>query len=843
MKSYQKHLRIYITILYLIFSSTNSYTQIIPANLGNHGIPVWNKNLMGFNLGDFANNNEIGQNIFDFKNGGSGNTYSGYTNNIENAGLGSNVLYRFYTGEYGNCYNRWYGGSGSTFKNTSGVGMFIPNDFTFHQIQYNQYNTNLDVNARNALYNNYATYNDVPSISYQTAEAAQPKNNIIFPFIRLITNNRVKDAKGIFNLPITAHYRNYTKDFFIELINTWAKSAGVNASYANTYQPRVETFEKTNIIATINSLSSALPGKVSLDAVVASGNLTPQFKEIVLQNLDGYLTLIKNRVKVKHIELGNELYGRLVNTGACSGGVPTSPTYNEFKTQYPNLLGITALNDIVFYIDPCNNTTTPISTIIQSGNVYGNLCKMYMALIREAVYNLWLNTDGTSEPVLKAFYADIKDNLKFGVPVSGGFPNVPNGFSTIDQFLYNHQTSIGFDAFIHHNYYSAPSYSGTLDEKYDLLKTYYVNRFNTFYKQTYPNLLQTNYPNISELWFTEWAHEDPNNINNTLLEGMNYMDEFMSFWDLNSNLNLTASNFTRTDILKVANHHMLWAPYTSNSQLVNFQYNTTTPRLRTMFYAHKLLLPIMDNNTKMIYQLNGGFTSPNSDIYFRTFEVPDANFGQPVPFRPDYTFLNKICIYYNNKNNNSTAYTFNLNSAVQNYIASILPTQIYSVKRSSIFANKLYAARGIGPIPSSTETITTDANTYVQVESNVSIFPNSQWSALPIKKYSAGYYEVQIIRKTGTGSSSGRLKSTETNDKLFPNPVKSGESINLTINSESSKNIWINVFTTDGRQLKSIQFNLQKGINSLQIKTDDLPKGIYLLHNSDQLVNEKFIVN
>ncbi|HMV15365.1 MAG: T9SS type A sorting domain-containing protein [Chitinophagales bacterium] len=837
-------IKLKICICVCVYLIHNAKSQSIPADLGLGSKVVWNKDLMGFNLGDFSNTNVPDNNIFDIKNNGSGNTYNNYTSLIEDAGLGKNILYRFYTGEFGNCYNRWYGGAGGTYKDSLGNMIFDPYSSTFHHIQYNQFNSNLNDSLRDNLYNNYFTYNDTPFITYQTTEVAKPKNNIIFPFIKLVTNNRAKNAKTVFNLPITAHYRDYrtnnswksdlNNNNFALTINFYAKLIGVFSQYADNYSPRKETFSKSSVIAEIYNMNS-LNTSVSNIIPTPSNKISPQFKEIVLQNLAAFSTLIQNRVKVVHIELGNELYSRMYNGGYCSWW-QANPSFTEFSDKTNNNI----FNDVLFYNDPCNNTS-PSSTLAKSVNVYGNLIKMYMALIRELVENLWSNE---SDEIKKAFYLDIKNNLKFGVPMSGRFPNLSsNGFASLDKYLYDNKSTLGFDAFIQHPYYKPNIYNGTLDVKYDSLKKYYSERFNTYYKQTFPKLIRTNYPNISELWFTEWAHEDPNNINNTLLEGMNYIDEFMNFWDLNSNLNLTDTLFRNNDILKVANHHMLWDKYASNKQLINIQYNQLLPKYRTMFYAHKLLLPIMDNNTRMINKLNGGFVSPNSDIYFRSFESPQS--GQDVPGKPGYEFANKIYIYYNNKNNNTTPYTFNLNSAVQSLLANcFFSTQIYSVKRNSIYANKLYISRGKGPSESS-DTITDDPNKTVQYESDLLINDINSWNTLPIAKYSAGYYEITIIRETSIGTSASSKSYKNKGyfiNSLFPNPLNRGEKINIKVNGEHDLDAKIYISSIDGKLLKTIEYPIQKGENYIKINSDFLSNGIYILHSDDLSIIEKIIV-
>lgn len=780
-------------------------------------LDVYTKNLNGFNLGGgFGTDGRMG--ICNVCNNCDGQSYPNYKNVIEDLGLGNNVTYRFYTGELGNYYNRWYGGLGSYQATTPGF-------------QANTNGTNLNATAREAIYGRpdptnpsiplYYGYNDIPSItnSYQTISPAQPKNNYIFPFIKLITDDRQKIGNCVFNLPIAAHYRDYRG------LGIFAPAYGINQSFASTYSPRLETFAKASVIATINDKNSLL----------TNSNLSSQFKEIVQQNLDAFITLIKNKVKVTQIELGNEFY----DNGRMEGnGISCVPTLTDFETNsvIPNTSIKTYYNNKV-WLKGCN-----LADRDKTIRAYGSLCRMYIKLYRETVQTLY---DEETNVTKKAFYLDIKNNLKFGVPMSAYYWSTNNGYMSWDIYLRDHKdinatdgNGIGFDAYVYHDYFQpAPNYmSLDVDTRFNNLRTHYVNRFNTFFKTDLPNSIMSKFTNTTDLWITEWKDEPGgNDVENTLLHGMAYVDRVMDFLDFNSNLNLTGTTFNIKNAIKLANRQLLWSNYGSANDvatLLGISYNTPNASIkyRTNFYAHKLLLPIFENpSLRVVNQNNGGinyssYNDPN--LYFRSF-VADGS-GLAVPSMPDYTFVNTLYIYFNNKSSND--YSINIQNTVQNYLTSILPTQIYSVVKSQISGDKLYASIGKGP--TNTKDVAPFDAGYLPV--NISDFnismPNTSWQILPISKYSVGYYKVDIIRKTGGGGTGSRVKNSKEeipNENIYPNPTKDKLTIDLFSNQKSTGNL--EIYNMEGKMVQSNSIDLSEGNNSAQINVSTLPSASYIV--------------
>lgn len=121
----------------------------------------------------------------------------------------------------------------------------------------------------------------------------------------------------------------------------------------------------------------------------------------------------------------------------------------------------------------------------------------------------------------------------------------------------------------------------------------------------------------------------------------------------------------------------------------------------------------------------------------------------------------------------------------------------------------------------------------------------NSWNTLPIAKYSAGYYEITIIRETSIGTSASSKSYKNKGyfiNSLFPNPLNRGEKINIKVNGEHDLDAKIYISSIDGKLLKTIEYPIQKGENYIKINSDFLSNGIYILHSDDLSIIEKIIV-
>lgn len=793
-------------------SSQTFSSSINPAN----SVTVFKRDLIGFNAGQGTL-----EKPFNVCDGCSGAVNPLYQQLID-VNIGSKIMYRVPAGEAGMFYNFWYSGWGN--GNNA--------NFKGHSPGWK-----LNATQRDAIYNAYANYNNlVVSTSYQTKTPdlvnitpTNHKNNLLFPYINIITNNRTESSNANFVVNIMEHYRDYRNT----LLGSVAASNGV-INPAN-YFPRQDVFLNTNVIGGISTISQ-----------LNASSLSSNTKDIIKQNLDAFSTLIKNGVRVVHVELGNELInpGRYMDNIGCN---PITPTYNQF-TNYE--LGGLQTNDKVVWYRMYNGTCSNMNTYTDNSiAAYGNLCKMYIALIKDVVDTLYAKTNNP-------FYLDIRNNIKFGVPYRG----LGSGFQKWGDYLEANKNNIGFNAFVMHNYSPQPedkltALNGTLAAKFDTLKNRYVYRFNTLYHKKIPSFIQPK-PSVTEIWLTEWEVDGgatyEKQIFNSLLHGMVYMDELMGFIDLNANINLdpSVSTFNRKDVIKLANHHWLWAgANTFEGNLFTLEYNTTASsvRYRTNYYMNKLLLPIFSDNVKVLNQPNGGISENINDLYFRTFTEHVPLNGDCPPYS-DVTY-----IYFNNKANQD----YFLNIAAN---FPVCPHCTISVSRSQIFANKLSASRGKTYYRPS-ETLYNSGPGYldstVQIEENI-VVNKSLLTKLPIRHYSAGFYKITVTDLGLTsnpqpcGSSSngpsinGQIDAVRPQKDLmsiYPNPINDGQ-FTLEYESVSKTTGSIEVATISGMRITVNNVQIEKGINRFSVNLPNIKPGTYTvkLQTEDVLEIRKIIV-
>jgi hypothetical protein len=76
---------------------------------------------------------------------------------------------------------------------------------------------------------------------------------------------------------------------------------------------------------------------------------------------------------------------------------------------------------------------------------------------------------------------------------------------------------------------------------------------------------------------------------------------------------------------------------------------------------------------------------------------------------------------------------------------------------------------------------------------------------------------------------------------IYPNPTR--EEIKLMFNSDRTTKIVVNICNSLGQEIKEIEEDLQMGKNVINIKTSELPEGLYFIkcRINDSVINKKFI--
>jgi PKD repeat protein len=93
----------------------------------------------------------------------------------------------------------------------------------------------------------------------------------------------------------------------------------------------------------------------------------------------------------------------------------------------------------------------------------------------------------------------------------------------------------------------------------------------------------------------------------------------------------------------------------------------------------------------------------------------------------------------------------------------------------------------------------------------------------------------------GNGMTAINKSSTISNVTVYPNPVTDNTSISLSSTVNTSVNVFI--ISVDGKVISNTMYNINKGNNTININTENLQKGIYLLkiNNNEKIATTKII--
>lgn len=79
-----------------------------------------------------------------------------------------------------------------------------------------------------------------------------------------------------------------------------------------------------------------------------------------------------------------------------------------------------------------------------------------------------------------------------------------------------------------------------------------------------------------------------------------------------------------------------------------------------------------------------------------------------------------------------------------------------------------------------------------------------------------------------TTNATGRLMSGNLNTKVYPNPITGEFSVEIYLNEETS--VGVTIVSLDGKWEQSLgKHQLSNGKNTIQLRVDNLPEGLYLL--------------
>jgi hypothetical protein len=811
-KPYIMTLRPLITTLFSVFLFNGFSQEAISATIDiSKVLPGVERNFTGFNSGQGNLEVVYKYNAWDADLSINPN-FSDVFDNIS-----KNICWRFPGGTTASYYNRW----GSGYGNAS-IGQIFGDWLSFNI---------LNPKKRNSIYKDYFNYN--------TPGYPNSKNNIIFPFINSITKNRTVKNNAVFCINIINHYR----DVPIILYNT-----------------RRETLKDTNKIKEITDLESNY-----LDAFNNS-TLSNEFKKIVRQNIDAYLTLVGNGVTVNRVEIGNELYAYGFHDNMLTD-YSTFITNSNFFNQSDNK---------VWFRDDVSERS--IRNSYTSLWTFAHLAKLYRVLLTDTLQKLSEDPENENRSVYREHLA----HIKFGIPVS----NMLNGgFKRWDDFMRQQDIKdyIGISAYIIHPYFDSINFfknvflsdlTNKADEELDrefrtIRDTLEISYDNRFFKTNQVNLINA-FPEGSEVWYTEWNfnfdHSNLKKVGNTMLHAMYYYDAMMNFFDINANRNLNVS-CNKINPVKICNYHM---PYARNStwyNMVRFPkwYNTSSSdpyrtanrfsnavAYNATYFTHLLLSPVLDDSTlQYVDNINGGFDASENCV-FRTFYKKDCSSG---------CCADNVYIYFNNKSDSD--HVIDLISSL-----GITDTKCVSVSASYLYANKLYASMGQTTFRSDDFLYTQDSSNNAADVTIQRVFgqaiDDSLFRSVNIRKYSLGYIKATITipsRECACGIPERKkhdpIESVinaenliqhdkETNAssalRIYPNP--SSGNISLDITSAVDGAAVLNIYDLAGTIIESDAKTLSAGRTNIPLDLSHLSKGTYLLRLKGESIDvtEKIIL-
>lgn len=916
----KKYLLISLTIL-LLHSGSNAQTAIpIPCSTINYST---SKMALSGDLAGFNNASRSWQFPVNYNTGNQdpNNQSSLADNNIDNRlstiiknEMGE-IIYRNSGGEaeFFNFYYKGWGNSNPKRKLTLGPIVWCGGDnFNLYGANNAPYDINDPYNnavsdkfwranptKRNTIYSSYPMYNTT-AILYP-----ESKDNQLYPMINIIkstTNNKV--ANYVIN--IDAHYKNQRS--YLDCNNvTIDKSM------------RSDLFNKTTQLWTINTLAD-----------LTTNNFGTAFKEQVKQNVDAILTMMLNGIDVKYVELGNE-HGRVYGSTSewfnkskndvAYGAADIATMYSNFANlpEIPNNSGGTdavwGSSDLQKFFTPTDVAT--FNVLSQTGSftqksldVYGALCHMYINVIKNAI--------GAETGNNGLDISSKQNTIKFGISLDDNYDETNDPFTAAYlNYLFTHQDitnaigKIGFTGFIIHPYLNlsttpmqttAPTTSNTsnLDAYFKELRDKSAAFVNSKYRKkaatisndpyykrgtvSYTNSFYNKLPSNGEIWLTEWnAQTNANTISNTLLDAMFYMDTHIAMQDINSGINMISPYAPKNNLCQLANYHLLFGQSNNGNASpgdpvlgISYSSDGSNGVSRTaVFYAHKILKPLFTIKPDYITKTNGGFSSPNTNINFRTYIKENVAEGYIYPYRvcdinlACYNryrcFVDKdIYVYFNNKTDSS--FTIDLSNG-SNGVLNGLTGEVQNVQLNRMYGTKLSASRGITTFRTD-PTITTNAAITIQlqdinyIKSDYYTLTNTvkpAMKAFAIAPYSMGYIRITVrdyVSVSATPCSyASRLsdfnkdetdKSTSTS--IYPNPTTGLVNLNVQINEPVDK-YTIEVFSVDGRVALSEIHNEKLDANSYLnkiINISNQPNGVYFIRvisDKNVLLNNKVLLN
>lgn len=133
--------------------------------------------------------------------------------------------------------------------------------------------------------------------------------------------------------------------------------------------------------------------------------------------------------------------------------------------------------------------------------------------------------------------------------------------------------------------------------------------------------------------------------------------------------------------------------------------------------------------------------------------------------------------------------------------------------------------------------------TYVEFEGIFDADKKYYWRVKAIKD---GYNCGEVLSTSfETGTATGVLEIKEVlNHTISPNPISSGETLNINIETSQAFDAVINVYNLSGQKIKEVNTTFDNGTNNHQLSVKDLSEGMYIIsiESENGVLTEKVVV-
>lgn len=434
---------------------------------------------------------------------------------------------------------------------------------------------------------------------------------------------------------------------------------------------------------------------------------------------------------------------------------------------------------------------------------------------------------------LKCYFSN-KVDLKTGVVTKPNTPWQTDLIANLNDDVNANGDTLNelIDAVIYHDYYtnSICLNETDIDTRFNCAKDAFRKHIE-MELVTNLDILQNDFPD-QHIWITEWnmlkGTDDKNNSYiNTILHA-SFVQEYA--------LSILEYNATHNNVVSMLTHHRL-GDHNIWSVIQTQDGSNTEANFRSGAYAMQHISKLYDYDNINIL---GNILTDGTTI----FDTKEAKVLSFIQYKDGNNSSNKLVLYFSNKTGNDIGYT--------------IPASIDNLKADSANISFLTGDHLFTYGPRNTTagrnrfTETANLTHYNDELDNLGYglldnqFNSTLDSSIPINtatvipKNSIGIIEIYLEDLP--------LSTTESENlnlyfNVFPNPAS--KSVTVSFESKISGELQLQLFSNIGHEILSFPAKVQRGTNTINVTTNNLAEGIYLLSvtSAKAVGTKKIIIN